>query len=180
MHILKDNNLYVAKLGIGLLPPRYDEEISIGHMWIYWEGPEKEENPPYRGYYPSIEKIPPEYRDYSKWPRFFSRHCVQGEHWIDYRAIRHTERFPIKILTKEWLITKRQLILLRERCSIPIGQDYKLEGYYSWNKRRPDWHNCSSWVISIINYVMEDANFLVCSSPKRLSIVEQEIWKKEQ
>jgi len=169
--------LYVAFLGIGLLPPRYDEEIGFGHMWLYWKSPEKEENPPYRGYYPSIEKIPAEYRDYSKWPRFFARQCIQGEHWIDYRAIRYTKRLSGKILSKEWPITKEQLTLLRKRCFIPIGQDYKPEGYYSWNKRRSDWHNCSSWAISIINYVMEEPNFLVCSSPKRLSIVEQEIWK---
>jgi hypothetical protein len=28
----------------------------------------------------------------------------------------------------------------------------------------------------VINHVMNNPNFLVCNSPKRLSIVEQEIW----
>lgn len=176
MHVLKANKLYVARLGIGLLPLRHDQEINFGHMWLYWKSSEKEENPPYRGYYPSIEKIPSEYRDYRKWQRFFAHRCVQGECWIDYRAIRITTSFPAKIISKEWLITKEQLTLLRKRCFIPSGQDYKPEGYYSWNKRHPDWHNCSSWAISIINYVMNEPNFLFCSSPKRLDIVEQELW----
>jgi len=82
-----------------------------------------------------------------------------------------------KVLIKEWSITQNQLVRLQKRCFIPKNQTFKLEGYYSWNKRRPTWYNCSSWVINVVNHVMNNPNFLACSSPKRLGIVEEEIWK---
>lgn len=74
------NKLYVAKLGIGLLPARYDRISGLGHMWLYWNRQKNDYYHPFRGYYPVEEQIPPEFSDYSKWPIFFARHCVQGEY----------------------------------------------------------------------------------------------------
>jgi hypothetical protein len=175
MDVLKIDKLYVARLGIGLLPPRYDEEIGFGHMWIYWKSSEKEYHPPFRGYFPIEEEIPVEYREHNKWLRFFARQCIRGQYRVDTVAMTIMEILSDRIFIKEWSITEEQLNSLRKRCFIPKDQDYKLEGFYSWDKRRPDWHNCSSWVINVVNHVMNKANFLVCSSPKRLGIVEKEI-----
>jgi len=170
------NKLYIAKLGIGLLPARYDRILGFGHMWLYWTKQENDYHDPFRGYYPVEEQIPQEYSDYSKWPRFFSHCCVQGEYRVDVTAMDIMNDFRDKILLKEWTITQNQLLRLQERCHIPKDKRATFEGYYSWNKRQPGWHNCSSWIIHIINHVMNNPNFLVCNSPKRLSIVEQEIW----
>jgi len=172
--------VYVAKLGIGLLPPRHDEVSGFGHMWLYWKTPEKEHHPPFRGYYPVVEEIPSEYRDYSKWPRFFARQRVQGRYQVDFDAMDIIHKLSDRVLVKEWPITKEQLIRLRNRCFIPEGEQDVLEGYYSWNKGRSDWHNCSSWVISVVNHVMDEPNFLACASPKRLGVVGIEIWKNRE
>jgi hypothetical protein len=174
------DKIYVARLGIGLLPPRHDEISGFGHTWLYWKTPEKEHHPPFRGYYPVEEEIPIEYRDYSKWPRFFARHCVRGRYQIDLFAMSIMEELDEdKFYTREWPITKKQLVRLRRRCFTPKDERHVIEGYYSWNRRHSEWHNCSSWVISVVNYVMNNANFLVCSSPKSLSKVELEIWKNK-
>jgi len=176
----KANQVYVAKLGIGLLPPRHDKLTGFGHMWLYWKSPEKEQNP-YRGYYPIEEEIPTEYRNYNKWPRFFARYCVRGRYQIDLFAMNIVKELDEnKFFTKEWSITKEQLSRLKRKCFIPKDEKYVIKGYYSWSKRRPDWHNCSSWVISVVNYVMDAPDCLVCSSPKRLSVIEREIWNKEE
>ena len=74
------NKIYVAKMGIGLLPPRYDKVFGFGHIWLYWTKQENDYHEHFRGYYPVEEQIPQEYSDYNRWPRFFSRCCVQGEY----------------------------------------------------------------------------------------------------
>ena len=86
----------------------------------------------------------------------------------------------INFLPKTWAITKEQLSRLRRKCFIPKDEKYVINGCYSWNKRCPEWHNCSSWVISVVNYVIDTPDFLICSSPKRLSVIEREIWNKEE
>jgi len=71
MHVLKANNLYTARLGIGLLPPKHDEISGFGHIWLYWKTPEKEHHPPFRGYYPVRECLPQEldYENRRQWLR---------------------------------------------------------------------------------------------------------------
>lgn len=181
MHVLKADKVYVARLGIGLLPPKYDEIIGLGHMWLYWQSPEKEEHPPYRGYHPVRECLPQEldYENRHQWFRaiikLFAHSFVPGQYVVDKNAMDYMETLADKILIKEWPINQEQLTHLRKRCFIPKHRESVIEGYYSWNKRFSQCDNCSSWVIKIVNHVMGNPNFLNSSLPKRLSIVE-ELW----
>jgi hypothetical protein len=65
----------------------------------------------------------------------------------------HTNNFFEQIFRKEWGITTEQLERLKNRCNLPKGIDYKVEGLYSWNKKQPNWNNCSS--IKIVYNVMK-------------------------
>jgi hypothetical protein len=107
--------------------------------------------------------------------RFFARKSIRGFYTVDRNAIIVTNNFFEQIFRKEWGITTEQLERLKNRCNLPKGIDYKVEGLYSWNKKQPDWNNCSSWAIKIVYNVMNDPNFLICSSLKQLSVVKKEI-----
>ena len=151
----------------------------MGHMWVYWtnaEGP----HPPYRGFYPDITDIPPEYEDPKTWPRFFAKHSVRGECRVDIYAMELTEQSREKLRDKKWTIDHEKKDRLERICFIPEDRISIHKGRYSWNKRRADWDNCSSWAIKIVNQVMDDANFIICNRPKRLQHVVRAIWGEEK
>ena len=84
---MQDGSEVKTKLGIGLLPARYDEEYGFGHMWLYWIKTQEDFHPPYRGFYPDENAIPLDYQDYSKWLRFFARQSVPGQCRVDVNAV---------------------------------------------------------------------------------------------
>ena len=173
----------VAEMGIALLPQRLYSPLWFGHMWLYWRRPEKEENPPYRGYYPvDIPPAPENPKEHKKWLReiikLLAHESVQGRYEVDYEAkdAMAIKAVRKKMFIKKWKISQNQLIRLENRCC--VSEDgYVLEGAYSWVKNCDEWDNCSSWVMKVVNYVMQ-SDLLICKppeSPKRLENVKKAI-----
>lgn len=160
------------KMGIGMIMPEIDEDLSYGHLWLYWY---EKDLVCYRGYYyvenREIRRIK---RNRMKMLRYFTRNCTKGMYVDDERAKNASQKFPEWIFKKEWQITNDQLMVLQDRCYLG-DEDFTLEGFYSWNKKRPDWDNCSSWAIKVVCHVMGKPNLLICSSPKQFSVVKKEI-----
>jgi len=164
------------KMGIGMVMPQVVEVFPFGHTWLYWKEEIDNFYPHCRGYYPIRDEIPPPVRNNRmKMLRFFAQESVPGHYRLDRRARRVMQECLEQIFQKEWEITKEQLERLKARCRLPEGKTYKAEGQYSWNKKRSDWNNCSSWVIKVVCYVKEEPKFLTSSSPKQLSVVKEEI-----
>ena len=161
------------ELGVGLLPSRVIERCHPGHMWLYWGEPSNTEFE-FRGYYPDLDKIPSDI-DLSGWKNFFYKNSVPGLIRRDYYAMQWTEQYSDDCLDKCWSVDRNQLSRLKVRCRIPEGRDSIESGCYSWNECREDWDNCSSWVLKEVNYAM-DTLFLLCSRPKKLGCVINEIW----
>jgi len=169
-------NIYAAKMGIGMIMPEVVESFSYGHVWIYSK--EKKDNfyPHCIGYYPVEDDIPPEIRNNRmQMLRFFVRNSVRGLYRVDTPARLVMQRNINQIFLKEWRITKEQLNKLLVRCNFQNKKDYKLEGRYSLGRKQPNWDNCSSWVIKVVSKIMNDATFLTCSSPKKLESIKAEI-----
>jgi hypothetical protein len=147
-------------------------------MWLYWGEPTNTEFE-FRGYYPNIDDIPETFRNLSRWREFFRENSVPGLIRRDYYAMEWTEQYSDDCLDKCWSVDRGPLSRLVGRCRIPEGKDSIESGRYSWNEARDDWDNCSSWVLKQVNYAMDNSSFLVCSRPKRLRYVINEIWGNE-
>jgi len=170
------NKVYIAKMGIGMVMPKVVEVFPFGHMWVYWKEEKDNFYPHCRGYYPVEEDVPSVARD-SRMQilKFFARNFVRGFYRVDVRARRIMQEKIDQIFYKEWKITKEQLNALMVKCHFPDEKDYKLEGRYSWNRKQPNWNNCSSWAIKVVCKIMNNPTFLTCNSPKQLSSVKAEI-----
>jgi hypothetical protein len=168
--------LEIPKVGIGMVLPGKVKEFPYGHAWLYWvkEGLK----PIYRGYYPERADIPQEIRTSANSLtviRFLATHSVRGKIQVDLDAEEVTKNSPTEVHKKEWNITQEQLKKLVNRCHIPEGTTFKYDGLYSWIRSESGSHNCLSWIVAVINHVMDNPSFLKCSSPKQLSKADREI-----
>ncbi len=167
--------------GIGLLPSRIDPREEYGHMWVYWTTNEPSDRVPYRGYWPDLGTLPEgiSIDDIEGALEFIRHNSVQGLLAIDMLAHDlHTSAGNGSCYEGFWSPTPEEKFLLDLKCSIPLGVEKIARGRYSWDESRPDWNNCSSWVIKIINRVVRDSSFLRCRHPKRLKMVIEDIWGK--
>jgi len=166
------------RAGVGLLPSQIDSDEEYGHMWVYWSDDESDRLP-YRGYYPDVTALPEgiSLDDVPAAIEYIKHNSVRGVLVVDDKAYTfQTESRKADCYKGTWQITPKEQFLLKSKCAIPIGEDKIIIGDYSWDESRPDWNNCSSWVINAVNEAVEDEAFLSCKRPKKLKVVIEDLW----
>lgn len=166
-------------LAFVLLDRTQDESYHVGHVWLEWTSTVERQRA-FRGFYPDFSKISDELRaklqsSTDEWFKFFPRNAVPGRFERDIYAQELRER-KTQVLTKTYAIKDTERSRLDGRCFIPPGRDHVPEGFYSWNEKSPEEHNCSSWAIFIVNHAKGDQQFIACARPKRLKFVKEAVW----
>ena len=163
---------------IGLLPSHVEADLVHGHTWISWTREDDDNHISYRGYWPDLTDVPEEIPNVPvQIIEYIKIHSVRGIMKVDKKA-RYFCMGNIrdKILKRCWPILQEEKLRLNLQCGLADNQDSIVRGRYSWNEERPDWDNCSSWAIKIINYVKNSPDFISCERPKRLKYVTRSIF----
>lgn len=175
----KDTTASIRRLVFALLEKGKDLE-ALGHVWIEWAQDDKQQNE-FRGFYPDMSAITDEAKKaiyngtltlraylltYPSIPGYFSRDIYAQ----NYR----NKSLPID---RNLEITEDEKIRLNLRCFIPKMKDSVCEGTYSLDENDIKSQNCSSWAIQVVNHIKNNPRFFVCSRPKRLKYVKQEIFE---
>lgn len=170
----------VTKLGIGLIPTRTRRRLNPGHVWIFWDKTEYDTHQPYRGFWPDLSKLPVEPRKRRELYRSTGVPAVIIED-LEFRIQMERPALREKMTIVQWSINFEQFKRLQEVVKISEGKQevHPEKCLYSWNEELQNTHNCSSWAIEIINYVMGE-EFIKCDYPKQLKYVKSALEKLKE
>lgn len=169
-------------LGIGLIPTRTRHRLNPGHVWLFWDKTPEDHHEPYRGFWPDLDKLPEGAAERKKLYRTQSVPAVLVED-IDYERYMKNPVLRAEMTIVQWTITLEQFERLQEMVMMPVPADVPMMSHkkfsYSWNTSIEDSHNCSSWAIWVVNYVM-GKEFIKCKYPRRLKYVKPALEQLKQ
>jgi hypothetical protein len=142
-------------------------------MWLKWVD-RRSGTTNHRGYGPAVQKPPTTHAERRELLKLFVDDAVPGEIRDEgWWAAEFEERFAggHNYRSGCWVIDLDRARYLAQLCRP------RQTGLYSWSRVRPDCHNCSSWVIAIVNEVMDEPDFLCVEHPKLLSSVRDCLWR---
>ena len=139
-------------------------------MWLYWTPGGVDH---FRGYYPDMSLLPVPLaqllQKFEYYVEYFNKTAIPGVMVAENLSI--YEEFRSTFHQKTWTILDEHNQRVTDKCHIPPGKDQVRDGMYSLMIEKENHNNCISWVLDVVDKVMNENEYLKCPRTNRMKTV---------